>query len=475
MTDTHESFDRMFPVFAYLRQFQPRIIAEIETARDNAIEFRRAFVEPNALAIERRVTADPTYVAWDVLREAAKRHYFTMTMPRILGGRGAPLGALIVATEEIAAGCLGLANLIGVNGLALATIAASGDLVHIEKVSRWLVAGERAGRPELLATAITEPGAGTDVEDVELLRTARLCCEAKPVSGGYCLNGRKVFISNGNLARAVVVIAPTDRGNPVETMAAFLVERGAPGFSVGRVERKMGQKACPAVELVFEDCFLPAASRLGSGPMAGPTAGLVLGATRGPVGAFGAAVARGAYERALEYAHTHKLGGRWLVDHQWVQIKLADMRRNVMLARSAYVEAMLSNEMFGLSSLFRGGALSEITRRIPGRWLELLPVRRLVTSKRAQQATRQALDQLSERQVDISSAFGAAAKVTGTDLGVENTHLALDILGADGLRHDRGVEKLYRDAKLLQIYEGTNQLNRIDIYKRAVMRDRGAA
>ncbi len=461
----NHDFDVMYPLFASLRKRRPRAIAEFERVFEQAREFRQTVVEPNALELERRMMKNPRHVAEDILREASQRHYFTHMVPKMFGGEGLPFGASMIAIEEVAAGCLGIANLIGVHGLAVSTVAATGDLDKMEHVCRLLVESERTGHPKLLSTAITEPDAGSDVEDVEFLETAHLSCEAKPVKGGYRLNGRKVFISNGSIAHTHVVIMPTNKRDPVGTTFAFLVETGTPGFSVGRVERKMGQKACPAAELVFEDCFVPERQRISGKSLPGRRIALVLGATRGGVAAFGAGVARGAYERAREYALTHTLGGRRLLDEQWVQFKLADMHKNATLARNAYVTAMLENELFGLSSLVSGG---ELMRVLPSAVLQSAPAQRLFHSRGVKKSVREAIDDLEDWRVDASSAAGASAKVVATDLGIENCGLALDVMGAAGLRHDAGVEKLYRDAKLLQIYEGTNQLNRIELFKKAV-------
>jgi len=375
---------------------------------------------------------------------------------------------MTIALEEVSAGCVGLANLIAVHGLAVSFVAASGDVSAMARVSRQLVAGERAGKPSLLSTALTEPGAGTDMEEAELLRVAQLCSEAKPVPGGYLLSGRKVFISNGSIADTHVVLAPIDRRRPVETLTAFLVPSSAQGVSVARVERKMGQKACPAAELLFEECFVPEEQRLTGTPMAERGMDLVLGATRGAVGVFGAGVARGAYERALDWARRRTIGGRPAIEQQWVQLRLVDMRRNLMMARAAYLEAMLSNELFGLAGLARAGVLERVAGVVPKRVLEGPRIRRVLESRRASDGLQQRIAEASEHEVGLSSATGAHSKITGSDLAVESCEMAIELMGADGLRHDRGVEKLLRDAKLLQIYEGTNQLNRMEMYRRLV-------
>jgi len=465
-----QSFAQMYPVLATLMAGRRRELAAFEEALDMGRRFRREVVDGAALEVERRAAEDPRYLAADVLAEGSRRGFLTMTVPRLFGGGDFPFGAQTIALEEVAAGCLGIANLLAVHGLAVCTVAATGDLAAMARLCRVLVDGRNRGRPALLSTAITEPGAGTDVEDVDLLPGARLSCQATPVRGGYRLSGRKVFISNGSIATTHVVIMPTDRRDPVRTTFAFLVDSGTPGFSIGRVERKMGQKACPAAELVFDDCFVPESARVSSAPLPGRGIELVLGATRGAVGSFGAGVARGAFERALRHARTHKLGGRWLIDHQWVQLRLADMQRNVMVARAAYVEAMLANELFGLSSLMGGAGTRKVSALLPDRLLQSTAVQRAITSPASVRRSHRALAELPEWKLDTASSYGSAAKVTGTDLGMANCHMALDIAGADGLRRDAGLEKLYRDAKLLQIYEGTNQLNRIELFKKGVRR-----
>jgi alkylation response protein AidB-like acyl-CoA dehydrogenase len=468
--DSLASFDELYPVLGALRPHDKRAVSDCEWVFDTARRLRREVIEPRALAVESAVRRDPGHVATEVLAAAGRERWFSMLIPKMFGGMGLSFGALMIGLEEISAGCVGLANLIAVHGLAVSTVAGSGDLGNLERVARMLCESEANGSPTLLSTAITEPGAGTDVEDVDLLRTARLECVAEPVPGGYLLSGRKVFISNGSIAHTHVVIMPTDRKRPVETSFGFLVPADSEGLSIGRVERKMGQKACPAAELVFDRCFVPEERRLGRRPLPGRRVDLVLGATRGGVGAFGAGVARGAFERARHYARTHRLGGYWLIDQQWVQVKLADMQRNVMAARAAYLEALFSNELYGLASLLSGGALKRLQRHLPRKLLDSAPVHALLRSRPVREQAAGAAEELGTWQADTASAYGAAAKVTGTDLGLCNCELALDICGADGLRHDLGVEKLYRDAKLLQIYEGTNQLNRIELYKKAVVR-----
>jgi alkylation response protein AidB-like acyl-CoA dehydrogenase len=375
--------------------------------------------------------------------------------------------ATALALEELAAGCLGFANLLGVHGLALTTLGTTEDLDRLAEIGRALARAEGEGRAHLLSTALTEPGAGSDMEDKELMRVGDLSSEARPHPGGYVLNGRKVFISNGNLAEQHAVIMPLDRRRPVETMWVFLVDRRTPGLTIARVEHKMGQKVCPAAELVFEDCFVPEHRRLGARPFAERGVEMVFGATRAAGGACGAGAARGAYERALVYAERHVLHGRPLVEHGWVRSRLSEMRSNAMHARGIYIEAMMMNEMFGLARLLDPMEIDRIARFIPKAVLDRVPPSRMSGLLFGLED----LADVPQAEVDLASGYGAAAKVTGSELGMRNCELALEIYGADGLRHDHAVEKLYRDARLLQIYEGTNQLNSAEVFQRLVGRD----
>jgi len=458
-------FDELYPGLARARKKEPEFVAACEEAFTIARRFRHEVVEPRALEIDRRAMLDPTFVPEDILSAACRYRLFSQGFPKMLGGQGFPFGAGLLACEEIAAGCLGIANLIYVNLLALSCVAATLNMRWITECADIVCSSEAAGRPRLLSTGITEPGAGSDVEDDELVNHADLCCRARQVSGGYVLNGRKVFISNGSVADTHVVLMPLDPRRPSETTHVFIVRTGSPGFSIGRVERKMGQKACQAAELVFEECFVPEDHMISPESVYLRGIDLVLAATRGGVGAFGAGVARGAYERALHYCKTHSLAGKRMIEHQWVQFKLTTMLRNVLMARAAYIEAMLANDQFGLMGLMRQPILLWMDALLPSRVTSTQRFRNLLSSRHASALMQRAVSTITRSAMAIGSRIGDAAKVLGTDLGVENCYLAIDLMGRDGIRHDCGMEKLYRDAKLLQIYEGTNQINTRDIYK----------
>jgi len=465
LVEDSADFDELYPSLARLKKKEPRLIRHYEEAFATAREFRHKVAEQRALDIDRKAMEDPTYVDAETLRLACEYRLFSMGFPRMLGGQGSPFGAISVACEAISAGCAGIANLVYVNGLAISCVAATMNLRWIAEFAEIVCGSEKTGRPRLLSTAITEPGAGSDVEDDELVRDADLCCSARPVQGGYLLNGRKVFISNGSVADTHVVLMATDPKRPAETSHSFRVRTGTPGFSIGRVERKMGQKACQAAELIFEDCFVPEEDRMASESVYLRGIDFVLAGTRGGVGAFGAGVARGAFERALHYCKTHDLRGTRMIEHQWVQFKLTRMLRNATMARTSFVEAIMANEQFGLIGIMNQPIINIMDSIVPTRLSTSPRFQKALQSGRSTALIQKAADSLTRRMMGIASRQGDAAKILGTDMGIENCYLAIDLMGGDGIRHDRGMEKCYRDAKLLQIYEGTNQINARDIYK----------
>ena len=222
-----------------------------------ARRFNDLVVRPGALELDRRKHEEPDYLPWDFVHQANRWGFYTMFIPKLFGGKGVNFPALSYVVEELASGCAGMANLVGVHYLGVATIAATWNIRLMNKVMRDTVEGEKTGKPCLISLAITEPDAGTDVEEVELVAKAKVTCQARKVEGGYVVNGRKIFISNGHLSHWHILVAYEDLNKPDETTVMLAVHNGMPGFSFGRQEEKMGQRGCPASELIFEDCFVP--------------------------------------------------------------------------------------------------------------------------------------------------------------------------------------------------------------------------
>jgi len=377
--------------------------------------FADRFIRPRALELDKH----PDSPLRDALIvEGAKAGIIGSGLPEFLGGLGHDpfTGALV--TEELAAACSGCAVLFGANMLGISPILLSGDLEAIQRFVKPITESWSTDRPRLAALAATEPGMGSDFIAGHPEGRPRTRVEQK--NGGYRINGRKVFISNGSLASLVTVFASHDPHASVRSsISCFAVPTDTPGFAVGQVFDKMGQRACPAAELIFDDVFVTAEHLIG--PEGGGWAlnRQVMSVTRTPVATIALGIARAAYDKALEYALERVQGGQPIAHHQAVQLMLADMAIRVEAARGLI---------------------------------------------------RNALDAMVSGRPSLKLA--SIAKTFASDAAVANATDAIQVLGGNGYMHEYGVEKLLRDAKLTQIYEGTNQINRFEIME-AVLEECG--
>ncbi len=442
-----------------------------------ARKFSEEVVKPLALELDRKSHVDPDYMPWELMETANRWGFYTMWIPRMFGGKGYNMPSIAYFAEEISAACVGIMNVIGVHYLAVAGLISSANFRLAKKILREVLEGERSGKPCTLALATTEPGAGTDVEEVELLDKGKVTCQAKPVKGGYIINGTKVFISMGHLSTWTVLYAYEDTSRPTETTIGMVVKTGTKGFSFGCHENKMGQRACPASELIFEDCFIPDEQVLFSAALVKkfskkPARDIgqryidyVVSATRPGVCAFGVGIARGAFEKALKYASTTEVNGRLLINNEWVQCHLAEMYKNVLLGRLAYVEANNANSHRGLYQLLQRKPIYYYLKYMPQAWFDLVISPLLDREFTAKLMGKLYFDWPKPEDQRCCSGWASLAKFAGTDIGIRNCQMAIEIMGQKGLRQDTGVEKMLRDIKLLQIYEGTNQLNRLNAFK----------
>ncbi len=375
-----------------------------------ARDFARRQIAPRALILDK----DPdSPQREELLREAANAGVIGAGLPEFLGGSGHDPFLVALTTEEFAVACAGCTTLFGATLLGLSPILLCGDPAPIMKFVPPLAESWKTGTPKLAALAATEPDTGSDF--IFGHPEGRVRTHAVREDGGYRINGRKVFISNGSIAGLVTVFASDGSGNSIrEGMNCFVVTAGTPGFFVGQVFEKMGQRACPAAELVFEDVRVPEDHRLGPEGKAWTLNRTIMAVTRMPVAAIALGIARAAYEKALEYAGVRIQGGRPIVRHQAIQLLLADMATRVEAAR---------------------GLVWKAARAIAA--------------------------------LEPSLTLSSMAKVFASDAAVANATDAIQILGGYGYMHEYGVEKLLRDAKLTQIYEGTNQINRFEIMEGA--------
>jgi len=363
-----------------------------------------------------------------------------------------------------------------VHFLGLTSLMTSFNMRVTGEILKDVVEGEKKGEPCLIAFAITEPGAGTDVEDMDLVDKGKVTCRAERVKGGYLINGRKVFISMGHVSEWTVFYAYTDVRQPSRSMIGLVVRKGTKGFSAGRHEDKMGQRVCPASEIIFEDCFIPDEQVLidafsirkftkkSQDKVMMRHIDYIASVTKGGVCAISVGAARGAFEDALNFASETEVGGKLLVNHEWAQCMLAEMYKNVILGRLMYVEANNANCHRGTFEMLQVKPAYYYLKYMPDSYFKMLSP--LLSSRfTTWMMSKMFFDMKRAEDVHCTSGLSSLAKFAATDLAIRNCQLAMDLMGQAGLRQTAGVEKRLRDAKLLQIYEGTNQMNRVTSFK----------
>lgn len=443
-----------------------------------ARKFNDEVVRPMYLALDKKTHEDPSYLPWEIVKKANEWGFYTMWVPKLFGGKGYNFPSLSFFAEEIGSVCLGLANVMGVHYLGLGGLMMSCNTRVIKKIMREVVQGEKTGDPCIIAFAVTEPTAGTDVEEVDLIDQGKVTCHAKKVNGGYIVNGSKIFISMGRLSKWTVLQCFTNLKKASETTVVMMVKQGMKGFTYGTHENKMGQRVCPADVLNFEDCFVPDEfviwdpdsvrefSKLPVREAFMRYIDYIVSITRPAVCSFGTAGARGAFEAALKFANETELDGKPMINHEWVQCRLAEMYSNVRLGRLAYTEANLANQHRGVYDLLLMKPMYYYLKYMPQAYFDNV-ISPLLDKPLSSWLMRKWYYEWQQKNEDqhLCTGLSSFAKFTGSDLGVRNCQMALELMGQTGLRHENGVEKILRDAKLLQIYEGTNQLNRLNVFK----------
>jgi alkylation response protein AidB-like acyl-CoA dehydrogenase len=453
------------PALGRLKKHCPAYIAGAEQAQAVARRFAREEMLPAVLETDRKCAGDPRFFDWDLWRKANDLKLTVAAIPERLGGLGWHALANAVMVEELSCACLASASNIAFNTFGLLGAMVECRTGTILKIIRRMVEAQRKGEPLFWSWAITEPSAGTDMEEGEAMAAMRPSTSARKVAGGYVINGTKCFITNGSLAHFVLANIPVDPSAPRDSMATFLIPADAKGFSVGRVERKCGQKASQTAELFFNDVFVPDENMWEP-----PGRGLrhtreILSITRGYIGMAGVGLARGALERCLTFAAGKKVRGHRLIDEEWVRFIFADALKDIAAVRNACCNFAVALDTWHAWQLFEAPPVRLALNLLPGRLLLSGPVAALAGTTFLDRAGTYLKNRLvSDETVEAFVAHGSAVKVAGTDLAVKTASRMLDIVGLEGMDHRHGLEKCFRDAKVTQIYEGSNQANRIDLF-----------
>ena len=357
----------------------------------------RDFAVKELEPIAAQIDEEARYPAENI-KKAAALGLFGVGFPEECGGSGGGEMEKAIVNEELSRVCASTAIIInGSMGLAGYPLYKNSN----EEQKRRFVIPIAKG--EKLATfAITEPGAGSDIAAMETTATRH--------KNGYILNGTKIFISQGSVADIALVFATVDKSLRHRGITGFIIEKGTPGFSVGRLEHKMGVRGSPTAELIFEDCFVPAENRLGDEGQGFKIALSSIDGCRTSSAAIGIGIAQAAFDKALAYAQERKQFGQPIANFQAIQWMLADMATQINAARLLIYQA-------------------------------------------------------AHRQ-DTGLPFikeSCMAKLFAAEAAMFVTTKAIQIHGGYGYMKEYPVERYFRDARIIGLFEGTDEMQRLTI------------
>lgn len=365
---------------------------EQEMIRDVCARFAKEVSEPRAETLDAEAA-----MPLDVFQKMAECGITGLSFPKQYGGAGEDKLSEVLAVEEIAKVCATQAAMLSIHGLTPWLIVKFGTQEQKDKYLPALITGGKLG-----AFALTEPNAGSDAASVQTM--------AVEDGDDYIINGTKCFITGGGAAYLYTVIAQTDRSLGTRGLTAFLIEADTPGFSIGKVEDKMGIRGSQTAELIFEDVRIPKTQMLGQIGKGFKYSMMVLDSARTGAAAQALGIAEGAYELAVDYAKSRVQFGRPISKLQGIQWYLANMKTKIESAR----------------------------------WM-----------------VYNAADR--ETRGESFTLEAAMAKLHASEVAREVTNLALQIHGGYGYMNDYPLARMYRDAKITEIYEGTSEIMKVVI------------
>jgi alkylation response protein AidB-like acyl-CoA dehydrogenase len=369
---------------------------EYEALRASVRRLAEDRIAPNAAAADER--EEFPAASWSAWREA---EFPSLPFPEAYGGQGGGALAHAIAVEEVARVCASSSLFTFISKLGMSTVLDHGSEELKEKYVRRVASGDAQA-----SYCLSEVDAGSDVAGMQT--------RARRDGDHYVLTGRKHWITNAGISDYYTVFAKTDPDAGHRGISAFVVESTFPGFSIGKLERKLGVRGSPTGEVVLDDCIVPAANLVGD---EGQGFGYAMGAldrSRPLVGAQALGIAQGALDLAVQYVQDRSQFGKRIADFQGIQFMLADMATQVDAARLL---------------IYRSCA------------------------------------RLDAGRTDTASA-SSMGKMFASDTAMRVATDCVQLLGGVGYTKETPAERFMRDAKITQIYEGTNQIQRIVIAKR---------
>ena len=374
-----------------------------EMARDLFKQFAETEVKPLA-----QETDETEQFPAETVAKMGKYGFMGIPVPKEYGGQGCDALTYVMCVEELSKVCGTTGVIVSAHtSLCVDPIMTYGTEDQKQKYVKDLATGKKLG-----AFALTEPGAGTDAQGAQ----------TKAVLDGdeWVLNGSKCFITNGKVGDVYIVIAITSitedkRGRKKKNFSAFIVEKGAPGFSFGTKEKKMGIRGSSTYELIFEDCRIPKDALLGVEGKGFPIAMHTLDGGRIGIAAQALGIAEGALERTVEYTKERKQFGRTIAAQQNTQFQLANLATEIEAAKMLVYKAAMKKQEFA-----NGARVSY-------------------------------------------SVEAAMAKLFAAETAMNVTTKCVQLFGGYGYIREYDVERMMRDAKITEIYEGTSEVQRMVI------------
>ncbi len=358
---------------------------------------------------------------WDAIREVAKTGIGGVYLPEAYGGLGGGILELVLVAEQLSRVCGGIALAFAASGLGTLPILLLGSA---EQRERWLP--DLASSKKLGAFSITEPEAGSDATATKTT--------AKRDGDDYVLNGTKIFVSNGEVADIYVIFASTNPSRGARGISAFVVEKGTPGFGFGKKEHKMGIRANPTKELIFQNCRVPKANLLHKEGHGLFTAQTTFDFSRPGVAGQALGIAQGALDETLPYIRQRRQFGQAISSFQAVQHMMADCATQIEASRALLYTTAKSMDK----------SMKEVYEKA-------IADRAIV------------YDVMGKMDVPRWTKESAMCKLFVSDTAMRVTTDCVQMCGGIGYMRDFPVEKFMRDAKITQIYEGTNQIQRNEI------------
>ena len=368
--------------------------------RDTVREFMRTEVRPHVKEWERT-----DYFPLEAIRKLGALGCCGMLMPEEWGGPGLDTISYVLMLEEVAKVHTAMCTAIAVTNSAVQLpLLAHGTQAQKDCYLRRLASGEILG-----AFCLTEPAAGSDAAGIQCTAARKSSISSTPStsSASYILNGTKTWVTNGSAAGVYLIFAKTNPAASGKGITAFLVEPNTPGFTIGRHEDKMGQRSSPSVELLLNDCVVPGENRLGDEGAGLKIALAALDGGRIGIAAQAVGLAQGALDESVKYAKARKAFNKSIAEFQAIQWMLADMHTEIEAARGLVYQAAFLKD--------------------------------------------------SDARMDSAA---SRAKLYASEMVNRVVYKAVQIHGSLGYSRESEVERMYRDARVLSIYEGTSEIQR---------------